>query len=405
MQKESLSIKFFPRPGKDANQLEFTIYCRITINRKKLELSTRQKLASVDDWDPVTQRVIAQKNKINSSLATFEANISQAYNKLLYTQSQVSCNDLKRALFTKTEASPRLLSFLQDELDSLMNDNQLTANTKKNYRATFNHVEDFILKSKRSGLLVSEVDKRFILDFDNYLLSKKIHPSSEATLCRTSANKYQIKLKRMLNAAIEQKFLKEHPYKKVKFKEVPSTRTFLTSSELKMFEEHDLGGNDSLIRVRDIFIFSVYTGLRFSDASALKDENLEFDGVKYWIVFRQQKTQEFSRLPLLTKAFEICEKYKGSYKDYLLPRISNQKVNLYLKTIANLVGIKKKITHHVARHTNATTVFLSNGVPLEIVNKQLGHKSIKTTQIYAKITNEVLLRETNKLDEILNARH
>jgi site-specific recombinase XerD len=165
-----------------------------------------------------------------------------------------------------------------------------------------------------------------------------------------------------------------------------------------------LGGNQSLEKVRDIFLFSVYTGLRFEDAQALTMDRLSKDKAgKTFLTIEQEKTNEPLVLPVLEPAVKIVSKYKSSPErkilNKVLPKISNQKLNVYLKVIADLASIDKKLTHHVARHTCATTVLLSNDVPIEVVSKWLGHTNIKTTQIYAKITNVYLQKVANNLSK------
>ncbi len=210
-------------------------------------------------------------------------------------------------------------------------------------------------------------------------------------------------MKAMFYKAVDKNLLDKNPYKDFKFKSEPGRLTYLTSNELKKLEEHDLCENESLERVRDIFLFSVYTGLRHSDAVNLKNDNIELEGKRNWIVYKQQKTGEHNKIPMLNKALDLYTKYEEERKitGYILPRLSHQKLNAYLKTIANLVGIKKPLSHHVARHTAATTIFMQNGISLETTGKLLGHRSIKSTQIYAKVTNMMLKEAAHELDKLI----
>ncbi|MFY7918741.1 MAG: site-specific integrase, partial [Chryseotalea sp.] len=147
---------------------------------------------------------------------------------------------------------------------------------------------------------------------------------------------------------------------------------------------------ERLKQVRDIFIFCCYTGLAYADVQKLSRDEITtgIDGEK-WIWTSRQKTDTATRIPLLPQALEIINRYKDEpsclNKGRLLPVLSNQKMNGYLKEIADACGITKKMTFHTARHTFATTVTLSNGVPIETVSKMLGHRNLKTTQHYAKI--------------------
>ncbi len=165
--------------------------------------------------------------------------------------------------------------------------------------------------------------------------------------------------------------------------------------------------NERLSQVRDIFLFSCFTGLAYIDTKKLthKNINLGLDGNK-WIFTKRQKTKTTSNIPLLPHAEDIIQKYKEHKTclntGKLLPVLSNQKMNAYLKEIADLCGINKELTYHIARHTFATTVTLSNGVSIESVSKMLGHKSIKTTQHYAKILDAKVSEDMQMLKEKLD---
>jgi site-specific recombinase XerD len=228
---------------------------------------------------------------------------------------------------------------------------------------------------------------------------------TKGTMDRNSVNKQHQRLKAVLFKAIREGYIEKNPYQNFKLKNNKTHRDFLTEEELELIKTHPLGGNASLQKVRDIFLFSVYTGLRFGDASQLTVNHIRKDKEgKFWIEKMQGKTNEMLRIPMLKPAVEIMEKYdtlERKVTNCILPKISHQKVNAYLKTIADLIGTQKQLSHHVARHTFATTITLSNNVPLEIVSKLLGHTSTKATQVYAKITNKYLIQITDQLDKKL----
>ena len=193
---------------------------------------------------------------------------------------------------------------------------------------------------------------------------------------------------------------------KGKFQEV--NVNFLTEEEIRTIKNKDFIGK-GLNLVRDIFIFSCYTGLAYVDIFNLTNEQITIgvDG-NLWIITNRQKTGTNSNIPLLPIAEEIIKKYENhplvSNSGKLLPVYSNQKVNEYLKTIADNCNINKKLTFHCARHTFATTITLSNNVPIESVSKMLGHKSIKTTQHYAKILDSKVSNDMNALKEKLSQK-
>ena len=183
---------------------------------------------------------------------------------------------------------------------------------------------------------------------------------------------------------------------------------FLTEEEIRTIKNKDFIGK-GLNLVRDIFIFSCYTGLAYVDIFNLTNEQITIgiDG-NLWIITNRQKTGTNSNIPLLPIAEEIIKKYENhplvSNSGKLLPVYSNQKINEYLKTIADNCNINKKLTFHCARHTFATTITLSNNVPIESVSKMLGHKSIKTTQHYAKILDSKVSNDMNALKEKLSQK-
>lgn len=259
--------------------------------------------------------------------------------------------------------------------------------TVEMYGYTKNHLQKFIQSTKKvDDVPIENIDYRFITDFDSFLLNPKIYKDAEKTLGRNTASKHHSRFRTILIRGIKEGLISRNPYVDFKLKKTPSKRTYLTEEELKKITDHDLGKNESLDRVRDIFIFSVYTGLRFEDAQQLTIDRIVKDKKgKYIMSIRQEKTNEELTIPVLAPAMKIVEKYSNSAErkilKMVLPKITNQKLNTYLKVIANLVGVNKALSPHVARHTCATTVLLSNDVPMEVVSKWLGHTNIKTTQI------------------------
>jgi integrase len=205
----------------------------------------------------------------------------------------------------------------------------------------------------------------------------------------------------MINLGQRLGWITQNPFDSYKLSFRKVDRGFLTEKELQTIETKELG-IERLQTVRDVFVFGCYTGLSYIDAINLRTDeiNVGIDG-QYWIFSKRQKTDTKLRIPLLPKALGIFEKYrkhpKSISRDKVFPLISNQKLNSYLKEIADLCGIKKNLTFHLARHTFATTVTLSNGVPIETVSQVLGHKSISTTQIYAKVLEKKISEDMGQL--------
>lgn len=230
-------------------------------------------------------------------------------------------------------------------------------------------------------------------NFQNYLLTE--------TKCNNNGS---IKLLQMLKKIIMECYrsgiIKKNPFVNLILKKSPFERGFLSIDELNRIRSINL--NQSLSKIRDIFIFCCYTGLSFSDVQSLKKNNIkiENDGFK-WINIKRKKTNNICMIPLLDYAEQILNKYDRNNNQFIFHKISNQKVNLYLKKIVKLADIEKNITFHMARHTFATTITLNNNVSIETVSKMLGHSNIKTTQIYAKVLKSKISYEMNQLRNIL----
>lgn len=193
------------------------------------------------------------------------------------------------------------------------------------------------------------------------------------------------RLRKMIGVALRNEWIDKDPFIKFQARFVRKERHFLSLEDLKAIEGKEFAV-ERLGYVRDLFVFSCYTGLAYNEVMTLKAENIckGIDG-DWWIMMMRKKTNLPVRVPLLPKAMVLIEKYKRYGFDTLFPSLSNQKLNAYLKEIADVCGVAKHLTFHLARHTFATTVTLTNGVPIETVSKMLGHTSIRTTQIYAKV--------------------
>jgi site-specific recombinase XerD len=243
-------------------------------------------------------------------------------------------------------------------------------------------------------MYLSELKPLTIHDFEIYLLS-------EAKFCPNTATKMLKTFKTIIIFAQKSGLLDHDPFLNVRFHLEPTHRAFLTDEEVIKIMKKDFGC-DRLNAVRDIFVFSCFTGLAYIDAAHLKEDNIvELDG-KQWIMTQRKKTRVATNIILLDIPKEIIAKYADRRRNgYLLPMLSNQKTNSYLKEIGDICGIKKQLTFHVARHTFAT-MSLSKGVPIETVSKMLGHTNIKTTQIYARITNKKIENDMMELSTKLS---
>lgn len=397
------SVKFFIQKTKKGKI--FSVYCRIITNRTKAELSLKQDVIK-KDWDEKVGRYkLSSKhnNYLNHKLSEIEGHIQEIYLNLKRQGNPVVAFMIKDSMLGKRVGlnNYTLLTFLDDFIAEAKTKPQIySPPTIQHYYALRSHLTNFF-KSIRVKDITLEVLNRNVIDrFETWLLSWK-HPILERSMNRNTANRYLTKLKAVIHNAIRKELITKNPFNGFTIRAVKPYRVFLTEEEIEKILNHDLGGNSSLIRVRDMFTFSVYTGLRFSDAFSLREENISKgnDG-SLWITIEQIKTKEPLHIPMLKPAENIFNKYEEQrkYTGFALPRLSNQKLNLNLQQIANLVGINKKITHHVARHTFATTVTLEKNVDIKTVSKWLGHSTIKATEVYAQITKRHLSATAEKLN-------
>jgi len=282
--------------------------------------------------------------------------------------------------------------------------------TLERYETSLRHTRDFLYwKYKAADIDIREINYDFVTSYEFYLRSEK-NCSNNTTI------KYLKNFKKIILICMRNGWLDKDPFGNYKAKLTEVIPNFLTANELHQLAEKQFS-SERVGHVRDIFLFSCYTGLAYADVKKLTRAEISagVDG-RQWIFTSRQKTDTASRIPLLRPAIEIMDKYKShpqcGNENRLLPVLSNQKMNAYLKEIADLCGIPKELTYHAARHTFATTVTLANGVPIESVSKMLGHKNIRTTQHYAKIqdaklgTDMEMLRQKieNKIPAINNSR-
>jgi site-specific recombinase XerD len=389
MDKLSFTTKFYA----DDNNI---IYLRITVNRKKAEISTKRTI-NPKKWDANSQKAKGDP-ELNSYLLHIQNEVTKIHSKLISDGKEVTAKLIKDIYLGKDEKSVTLISYLNDHIREIA---QLTTQYKpttiKRYETIQRHLEEFLAIIHKEDIKLNNVDLKIISQFDHFLKTKK-------KISTNTAAKYLTLLKGVFLKALRHETITRNPFANFVFKTTEVTKEFLTKDELEKIETLKLE-NTSINNVRDTFLLSAFTGLRFSDAYQLKISDLkkENDG-QYWITIKKViKTGKPLRIPVLQKALNVIEKHKkyAEVTGRLMPIISNQKTNAYLKILADMAGIEKKLTHHCARHTFATTVTLSNKVPIEVVSNLLGHSNLKSTQIYAKITDQYLKSMTHSLNKKL----
>ena len=398
----SYSNKFFLKPIAGSKRAK--IFQRVIVNREKAELYTGLELEE-RLWDEASQRTKGNAT-INKRLSEKESELHNVMYQLEQEKKPITAKRVKAILKGEDgEPEVKLLAYAKEYIARREDDGELTARTIWGFKNLKDHLTNFIKNHVgEDDVSLKEIDYNFLKSLDSYLLKQKAE-GKDTNLKRNTVNKHHTRLRTFLHAAVREGVLSKNPYSTFQLKDAPTQRKYLTEEELQLLIEHDLGENASLRRVRDIFIWSVYTGMRFQDAMDIEARQVQKDNEgNYSIQIYQNKTGESVNIPLLPPAEEIFKRYNDKERKVtgkVLPRMSNQKVNTYLKVIGNLTGIKTPITHHVARHTCATTVLLGNDISMEVTSKWLGHDKIETTQIYGKITNQALKRAGKEMAEKL----
>lgn len=402
--KHSMYISFQVKKSKVNKKGLAPINMRVTLDGKRFELSTHRSI-SPDSWDVILCCATGESDEariLNNYLNSLRNNVQRQYNILESLGKEITVDTLKSKLIGETEKKYSLLDVFQYHNDEMKQKVgiDIATGTYKHFISTKKRVEEFLsFQYKKDDILLDELNYAFVTKFEVYL--KSIQKCAHNT-----TTKYIRRLKKIINMAMANEWIIKDPFLKYKCTYKQTNREYLTHEELNLLWDKNIK-IPRLDKVRDIFLFCCYTGLAWSDVAELNFQDIRtgIDGEK-WIIIYRKKTENRSPIPILPQAQSILDKYENdpmaTEKGKLLPVSSNQRMNGYLKEIADICGITKNLTMHLARHTFATTVTLSNGVPIETVSKMLGHTSIKTTQIYSKVVDSKISQDMQVLKDKLN---
>lgn len=391
-----LKIKMIAHKGKPNKSGRVPILMQLTIGQQTCHISTKQNILP-EKWGD--GKPIGHTREDQAITAVLEEIRTKAYNKFLQLQGQninVTPERLKQALLGKDQVQPRGYVEIFDQWlveYSKMVGITTSKRTLDKYILVRNRLQDYIASQLGvKDISLEEVTPKFLSNFDNYL-------RVEYNMANNHAMKIRQKLRTIYKVAIDNGWVSKNPFSTVKIHFDPVERDVLTKSELAALIQTDMVF-DRLEKMRDVFVFACFTGLAHCDVAGLTKENIITDEAgQVWLKTHRQKTSEVVDIPLLEIPQLIIKKYEGmkELNGKLLPTLTNSCSNLYLKEVAVRCGINKTLTFHMARHTFATTVTLSNGVPIESVAKMLGHRNIRTTQIYAKVIKDKLAEDMNNL--------
>lgn len=376
------------------------LICRITYNNKRKEFSTGF-LVSEDEWNAKSQVITsktAYAKNVNTHLNKMYRDVLSTYSEVVIDNTIFSVQDIYNAYMgTSKKGILYVVEYFDDYLLKIKRlvGKDMEESTWKKFENALMHLKSFIKwKYEQQDLLLRDVNLFFIQEFEFYL--KAIKNLANATIYKVLQ-----RFKKVMMHAENEGMISRTPFALYKSVTVKKEVIYLTFEELQELETYTIT-QPRLNLVRNLFVFCCYTGLPYYEMSTLSAKNIErgFDK-NLWLIVDRKKTDKSYRVPLLPKAVGIMREYLGG-EGLIFPKLSNQKFNSYLKEIADIVGIEKNLTHHIARKTFASTVLLYNDVPIEIVSELLGHSSIKVTQeSYAKLSNKKVSETMIRLSKIL----
>jgi len=402
MKRSTFSLLFIAKKHKLLRNGEAPIYLRITINGEISELAVKRSI-DPDFWD---------SNKGCSTLKKLEGKelnyyLEQTKHKLFEVQKDLEFEGIEltaravkdRYLGIDSNSTTLIQAYIEHNEDmKKMIGKGVAFNTHKRHDTSLRHTLEFLKeKYKRSDINFKEITPKFIKDYEIFLRTTR-------ACNQNSTVKYIRNLGKIIRIGLNNGWLRIDPFANLSYKTIDVDKPYLTQNELEIVINKKINIY-RIEQVRDIFLFCCFTGLAFVDVSDLTESDIitGVDGKK-WIKKQRHKTGNWCHIPLLPYAKQILKKYENhagcQKKNVLLPVISNQKMNAYLKEIGDLCGIEKELTTHVARHTFATTVTLTNKVSMEAVSKMLGHSTLQMTKKYARIVEDLISNEMDKVPDI-----
>lgn len=399
--KSTFRILFLARWELKKENGKVPLCARITIDGERVKFSLKSEVTA-KIWDPKSGRATGQTKEalqLNRYLDSIKGQMISHYHRLCEANEVVTAAMVRDAFLGTDIKNNTLLTVFEE-----FNDRQekligidLAQSTFNKYDLTYRRLKEFLkVKMRKNDILLCQIDRNFVMDFEAYLkIEYKLDTNSSEKLMRI--------FKRITTMCFKNGQMPKDPFCEHKLKKVKKDRGYLTKSELEKIIDFK-PDNKRLEKVRDIFLFCCFTGFDYSTTAALTEKDIVTDDEGFlWIETHRIKTGTPSKVKLLDIPQSIIKKYALKRDgNFLLPVMSNAKYNLYLKEIASICGIEKRVTSHLARHTFATTVTYANGVSIESISKMLGHTKISTTQIYARIVDKTVSNEMDKLSERLS---
>lgn len=402
MNTEDVKVSFYLKKSEANESGECPVMARLTVGKYSETAFSAKMLVSVSLWS--SGRAMgksARTREINQQLDEIRATALSIYREQSAVREKVTAEEVKSRLLGVASEQATLRSYFRsfnENFDKRVGANREQA-TADSYWYALNHLTRFLKeKYNLSDIPFTALDESFIRKYDLHLrLDCHLAPGTIILLTT--------RLGTIIREAVSDGVITANPFAGYEPKRPASRQKYLTGEELERIMNTPLP-KQKLYHVRDLFLFSCYTGIPYGDMCRLTKEDLEVaeDG-ELWIKTSRKKTQIAYEVPLLDVPLYILEKYRNiAPEGQLLPMYTNSELNSQLKKIAELCGIERRLVFHAGRHTYATEITLSQGVPLETVSKMLGHSRISTTQIYAKVTDEKIDTDTRNLDTKISER-
>lgn len=396
--KTELKVHFYLRKTDEKKNGECPVIGKITIGKDVVQFSAKLT-AKASLWDIVSGRVTGKSKhatEINATLDKINVAVNTSYRKLQEIKNTITASEVKNAFQGIASGQETLISYFarhNEDFKKRVGVNR-ELSTQVQYENSLNHLKRFMsLKCKLSDIPFTQLDFSFIEKYDFYLrVELKLKPNTILGIMRH--------LRKMIKLATGEGIITRDPFDGYSPERPKAEQKYLTRDELQKIITTPLD-HPCRYLTRDMFLFSVFTGLAYRDICNLTEKNVvrASDGV-LWIETTRQKTGTPCEIPLMEIPLQILDKYKGLAPDgKLLPMQSCGRLNKNLKVIAQLCGLKRKLIFHAGRHTYASEICLSQGVPIETVSRMLGHRDLRSTQIYAKISNNKISGDTDKLEE------
>lgn len=398
MKNSTFKVLYFVKRTKQLKDGNLPVFVRITMNGQRSEFSLQRSIDE-NQWDAKKGKAkgnTKQSRELNNYLDTFQTNLFMAKREMLELGKEITAESLKKHFLGVDETKLTFMKAFRDHNEQIKNliGIDYSAATVKKYETCYRHFQQFLKHShKKNDLSFNEITPLLLREYETFL---KI----ERNINHNSAMKYLVNLKKIVRIGLANGWLKINPFITYPIRLEEVDVDYLSEDELKLMMKRRFTIK-RIDQVKDIYLFCCFTGLAFIDVKTLTDKDIIEQTGQLWIKKRRQKTKSWFHVPLLDPALKILNKYENHpfciKNEVLLPVMSNQKMNAYLKEIADILGIDKKLSTHTARHTFATTVTLLNHVSMEVVSKMLGHSSVNMTKRYARVVDDLITKDMEKV--------